>query len=134
MIQFPSHTSGLLLRLRWISGFMGGGVRMGGILRLEVCQDGLRVGVISIWSLLLPMYRDFFVPWQEISVTRKHWMIWPIAKIQFGRLEPVGPLTVAAHPANRLARRPQANGLSLVRFLRKPAVRHCGGCFRNGLC
>jgi len=75
MIQFPNHTSGLLLRLRWVSGFMGAGVRMGGILRLEVCQEGLRVGVVSLGRLLLPMFRDFFVPWQEILVTRKHWMI-----------------------------------------------------------
>jgi hypothetical protein len=29
---------------------------------------------------------------------------WPIAKIQFGRLEPIGSLTLAAHLANRLAR------------------------------
>jgi hypothetical protein len=104
MSHFPNRASALLLRLRWVSGFMGDGDRMGGILRFEACHDGLRVGVVSLWRLLMPMCHDFFVPWRNISVIREQDWFWPNATLQFGRLEPIGSLTIAAHLANRLAR------------------------------
>jgi hypothetical protein len=100
MAKFPNQTVEPLLRIRGQSGSMGLGVNMRGILTLGVCPSGLRVGIMRVFG---PFCRDFFVPWQDIMVTRKTILFWPVAKLQFGN-PPIGSLTIPAHVANRLAR------------------------------
>jgi hypothetical protein len=101
MARFPNQIVEPLLRIRGQSGSMGLGVSMQGILTLSVCPSGLRVGIMRVFG---PFCRDFFVPWEAISITRKNvLLLWPVAKLQFGSPS-VGSLTIPAHVANRLAR------------------------------
>lgn len=100
MAKFPDQIVEPLLRVRGQSGSMGLGVSMSGILTLAVCPSGLRVGIMRVFG---PFCRDFFVPWQDIRVTRKPVLFWPVAKLQFGN-PAIGSLTIQAHVADRLAR------------------------------
>jgi hypothetical protein len=99
MAKFPNQAIEPTLRIRRQSGSMGLGVSMRGILTLAVCPTGLRVGIMRVFG---PFCRDFFVPWEEIRVTRKIVLFWPVAKLQFGS-PAVGTLTIPAHVANKLA-------------------------------
>jgi len=65
--RYPDRTEEASLRLRFQSGRMSG-VAMSGVLTLDVCATGLRV---SIWRLFGPFSRPFFVPWNELTVTRR---------------------------------------------------------------
>lgn len=98
--RFPDQTMEPLLRIRWQSGSMGLSVGMQSILTLSVCPSGLRVGIVRLFG---PFSRDFFVPWEAIRITRKNFLLWPVAKLQFGS-PAVGSLTISARVANRLAR------------------------------
>ena len=100
MVRFPNQITEPLLRVRGQSGSMGLGVAMRGILTLTVCASGLRVGIMRVFG---PFCRDFFVPWEAISITRKNLLLWPAAKLQFGS-PGIGSLTIPAYVANRLAR------------------------------
>jgi hypothetical protein len=100
MTKFPNRTVEPLLRVRGQSGSMGLGVHMRGILALSVCPSGLRVGIMRVFG---PFCRDFFVPWEDISITRKNVLLCPVAKLQFGS-PAIGSLTIPARVANRLAR------------------------------
>jgi hypothetical protein len=100
MARFPDQTMEPILRVRGQSGSMGGGVSMKGILKLSVCPSGLRVGMMRIFG---PFCRDFFVPWEAISISRKSILFWPVAELQFGS-PVIGSLTIPAYVANRLAR------------------------------
>ena len=100
MARFPNRTMEPLLRVRGQSGSMGIGVVMRGILTLSVCPSGLRVGIMRVFG---PFCRDFFVPWEAISIIRKGVLFWPVAKVQFGS-PAIGSLTIPAHVANRFAR------------------------------
>jgi hypothetical protein len=99
MARFPDRAEEPILRLRFRSGSMGLGVSMRGILTLSVCPSGLRVG---IWRVFGPFSRDFFVPWDEIAVSRKKLLFWSIAKLHFGN-PPAGSLSIMASLADRLA-------------------------------
>jgi hypothetical protein len=98
--KFPDQTAEPLLRVRGQSGSMGLGVSMRGILTLSVCPSGLRVGIMRVFG---PFCRDFFVPWEAITINRKNGLFWPVAKLQFGS-PAIGSLTIPAHVADRLAR------------------------------
>jgi hypothetical protein len=100
MAKFPNQAIEPTLRIRGQSGSMGLGVKMRGILTLAVCPTGLRVGIMRVFG---PFCRDFFVPWEDIRVTRKIRLFWPVATLQFGS-PTVGTLTIPAHVANKLAR------------------------------
>jgi hypothetical protein len=50
-----------------------------------------------------PFSRDFFVPWDEITVTRADRFLQKVAKLSFGR-PPAGNLTIRAEVADRIAR------------------------------
>jgi hypothetical protein len=100
MAEFPNQAMEPILRVRGQSGAMGLGVSMSGVLTLGVCPSGLRVGIMRVFG---PFCRDFFVPWENISVTRKAIIFWPVAKLQFGS-PAIGSLTIPVHLANRLAR------------------------------
>jgi hypothetical protein len=100
MARFPNQIAEPLLRIRGQSGRMGLGVSMQGVLTLSVCPLGLRVGIMRMFG---PFCRDFFVPWEAISVARKNVLFGAAAKLDFGS-PGVGSLTIPAHVANRLAR------------------------------
>jgi hypothetical protein len=96
--KYPNRDEEPILRTVFQSGRMSK-VSMSGILRLEVCPSGLRIG---IWKLFGPFSRDFFVPWDEIRVERKNGILWRTAKLTFGH----GPcnLVLMDYLTNRLAR------------------------------
>ena len=98
--KYPDENVEPVLRVRGQSGTMGLGVGMHGILTLSVCASGLRVGMTRIFG---PFCRDFFVPWEEIVVTRKTLIVWPVAELRFG-MPAVGKLRIAGYVADRLAR------------------------------
>jgi hypothetical protein len=87
-----------LLQLNGQSGRMSL-VGMRGILNIAVCPSGLRLGIMKIFGIFC---RDFFVPWREITVSRRDWLLSKSATIQFGN-PAEGSLTIAANVANRLA-------------------------------
>lgn len=62
--RFPDRREPTLAKIGGLSGMMGIGVSMRGILTLTACQSGLRV---SIWRIFGPFSRPFLVPWREIS-------------------------------------------------------------------
>lgn len=97
MKAFPDHDETPVLRLSGQSGSMGPGVNMRGVLTLSVCPAGLRVGMPRF---LAPFSRDFLVPWDKISATRKRALFMQVVKLQFGR---VGSLTISQDLADRLA-------------------------------
>jgi hypothetical protein len=101
MAKFPNLVMEPILVLARQSGSMGL-VGNRGILRLEACPAGLRIGINRMFG---PFCRDFFVPWDDIRVTRTRSsiLLWPEAKLQFGS-PVIGSLTIPAHVANRLAR------------------------------
>jgi len=73
---------------------------MRSILNLDVCPSGLRVGMMRLFGVFC---RDFFVPWDQISVVRNDRLFWREAKLVFG--QPAnGSLKLQAEVANRLAR------------------------------
>jgi hypothetical protein len=97
--KFPNRQEKPLLQLKWQSGVMGKGASMRGLLNLSVCESGLRVGIVRLFGLFC---RDFFVPWNELRVSRKEWHFFKAAELEFGN-PPVGTLSIAAHIADRLA-------------------------------
>jgi hypothetical protein len=123
MTTFPDQLSEPSLRLRGQSGTMGSGVAMHGILTLSICQAGLRIGMVRLFG---PFCRDFLVPWDVTSVSRKSFLFWPMARLEFGH-PIVGTLRVSAHVANRLAR---AAGHSWPETGSFPAEAH-GATFRR---
>lgn len=99
MERYPDRGENALAVLTNQSGSLGA-VSMRGILKLSVCPSGLRVGIMRIFG---PFSRDFFVPWNEITVTRADRFFWQVAKLSFGQPS-VGKLTVFADVADRMAR------------------------------
>lgn len=100
MIKFPDQPAEPILRVRGQSGSMGLGVACQGILTLSVCSSGLRVGIMRAFG---PFCRNFFVPWESLTVTRTTFLFWPRAKLRFGK-PVIGRLTISGGLANRLAR------------------------------
>lgn len=77
-----------------------GSVSMRGVLKLSVRPSGLRIGIRRI---LGPFCRDFFVPWNEVTVARSDRLFWKVAKLSFGRPSN-GNLKLFADVADRMAR------------------------------
>lgn len=100
MVRFPNQESEPMLRLRRQSGSMGIGVVNSGILTLSVCPAGLRVGMMRLFG---PFCRDFLVPWQDLTVTRRKSLLWSVARLRFGK-PAIGSLSIEPRIANRLAR------------------------------
>ncbi len=99
MEQYPDRAETALAILKNQSGSLGP-VSMRGILSLSVCPSGLRVGIMRVFG---PFCRDFFVPWNEITVTRGDRFFWKVAKLSFGQPS-IGKLTLFADVADRMAR------------------------------
>lgn len=99
MRAFPNRTDEAWLRLRFVSGSLGG-ASIRTALRLETCASGLRVGMNRI---LGPFCRDFLVPWNAIHVDRADsFFLGKIAEQEFDR--DAGRLRLPAYVADRLAR------------------------------
>jgi hypothetical protein len=98
MRRFPDRPETPLRTFNNQSGSIGP-VGARSILTLSVCPFGLRVGMMRIFG---PFSKDFFVPWNEISVARKDRLLWKVAKISFGN-PPQGSLTLMADLADHLA-------------------------------
>jgi hypothetical protein len=99
MRRFPDRPETPLRTFKNQSGTIGF-VSTRSLLTLSVCPSGLRVGMMRIFG---PFSKDFFVPWNEMNVSRKDWLLWKAAKISFGN-PPGGSLTLMADLADRLAR------------------------------
>ena len=97
--SYPDRPEEPALRLRGQSGSMGPGVAMRGVLTLSVCRSGLRVGINRIFG---PFCRDFFVPWENIGITRRKGLLGPVMDLQFGN-PVIGSLTISGNTAHRLA-------------------------------
>jgi hypothetical protein len=99
MERYPDRPESALAVLANQSGSLGV-VSMRRVLKLGICPSGLRIGIMRIFG---PFSRDFFVPWDEITVTRRDRLTWKVAKLSFGR-PPIGNLTLPAEVADRIAR------------------------------
>src|SRR5689334_719665 len=77
---------------------MVGLVSMHGILTLGLCPSGLRVSIMKLFG---PFAKDFLVPWNAISVSRKRMLGWKYADLCFGDY---GKLRVSDLLADRLWR------------------------------
>jgi hypothetical protein len=99
MRRFPDRPETPLRAFNNQSGSIGQ-VSARSLLTLSVCPGGLRVGMMRIFG---PFSKDFFVPWDELSVIRKNRFLWRVATISFG-YPPAGSLTLMADLADRLAR------------------------------
>jgi hypothetical protein len=102
--RYPDVNEEPVLILRNQSGSVGS-VSMRGILQLSVCPSGLRIGIMRLFG---PFSRAFFVPWNEISVTRSDRFLWKEAKLSFGQPSN-GNLKVFAELADRMARAAGSN-------------------------
>ncbi len=98
MQQYPDREDRPFLRLTWLSGQMGL-VAMRGVLNVSVCPAGLRIGMLRAFGIFS---RDFFVPWGEIKVARKDWLLGQRVELTFGN-PPIGKLNIPAVVADQLA-------------------------------
>ncbi len=98
MRRFPDRPEIARITLRGQSGTMGI-VNFNGILTLSACAGGLRVGV---WRIFAPFSTPFFVPWDQITVTRGQRLFWKVATFNLGKVEG-WQLTVGERIADRLA-------------------------------
>jgi hypothetical protein len=99
--RYPDQPDEPILKLRFQSGMMGQvRANLRNVLTLSACQGGLRVGM---WRLMGPFCRDFYVPWQEISVERSPTLFGQGARLTFGS-PAVGSLFVSGKLADQLAR------------------------------
>lgn len=99
MERYPDRDEVAILALVNQSGSVGP-VSMRNILKLSACDSGLRVGIMRIFG---PFCRDFLVPWNEITITRRDRYLWKEAKLSFGQPSN-GNLKLFAEVADRLAR------------------------------
>lgn len=127
MAKYPDRPESAILRLRGLSGTLGSsfamlpgtGVRMTRMLSLSVCPSGLRVGMFRLFG---PFCRDFFVPWNRLTVERKTYLLWPVARLRFGD-SIVETLSISGNIADRLARASQGNWPETGSFRREKRVR-----------
>ncbi|MDR0274721.1 MAG: hypothetical protein LBI48_05170 [Burkholderiaceae bacterium] len=112
MAKFPDRIEEPLLQLREQFGAMSG-IRID--LALSVCPSGLRVGMGQLFRPFSAR-RNFFVPWETLSVTRKNVpfknvLLEPAAVVLFGSTAElkfgrplIGSLIIPARTADKLAR------------------------------
>ncbi len=99
MRRYPDRKEPSILKLRWQSGAMGFGVGLRSLLTISVCRSGLRLGIFRLFG---PFCRDFFVPWEEIQVTRRtYFRVFGRVRLCFGNS---GKLTISRSVADRLWR------------------------------
>lgn len=88
--RFPDRDEPALIRLDGCTGFMGAGANLKGVLTLSACASGLRV---AIWRGLGLFSRPFFVPWDQVAVSRRKVLFGELARLEFGR-PPAGNLSL----------------------------------------
>jgi hypothetical protein len=98
--EYPRGTDAPLLTIRGLSGYMGLGVNLNGVLTLSACPSGLRVAIRRGFG---PFQRPFLVPWSEIAAERKKRFFMPMAQLRFGSPE-IGKLTIDAGIWQKLSR------------------------------
>jgi hypothetical protein len=81
MKRFPDRPEVPLAEFKEQSGTLGAGVNFNRVLRLSPCPGGLRVGMMRLFG---PFCRDFFVPWEDLSVERKDGWLGRRATLRFG--------------------------------------------------
>jgi hypothetical protein len=99
MSRYPDASDTPLLVLRRQSGKVGT-VNMHSILTLGICPSGLRIGITRLFGIFC---REFFVPWEEMEISRQNRFLLKVVQISFGH-PAVGNLTLQADVANRVAR------------------------------
>jgi hypothetical protein len=99
MLRFPNREEPPLLRIGMISGSMGQGIGLRGILTVSACPSGLRVGVLRLFG---PFCRDFFVPWESITATRETSLFSQGIKLHFGN-PVIGTLCIPQDVADQFA-------------------------------
>jgi hypothetical protein len=99
MQRYPDQKESPILRLKGLSGSLGF-VGMRSILNISVCPSGLRLGMMRIFG---PFSRPFFIPWNDLQVTRTQQFFQKVAKISLGQPK-ISTLTLSSHIADRLAR------------------------------
>ena len=113
--QFPRSDETALLRLRMQSGMMGW-IHLNGILTLDACASGLRVGV---WKLFGPFQRPFEIPWDQIEAEQvSPFLLGPMTRLRFGRPE-VGRLAINLRAWERLKAASQGMAAPLTRATAK---------------
>ena len=69
MKKYPNRQQAVCIRkFSGVSAGMGIGVNNNRIMIIEICREGMRVGVSRIFA---PFVRPFFVPWEKIEVQRR---------------------------------------------------------------
>lgn len=99
MERYPDRREPALAKEGSLSGTMGWGVGLRGILTLGACQAGLRV---TIWRIFGPFCRPLFVPWREITVRPITYFFQPMVRLSFGNPEQ-GVLRIDARVWERLS-------------------------------
>ena len=97
--RFPDREEPPLERLRYCSGMMRGFVNLANCLHLDICPGGLRVSLVR---LLGPFQRPFFVPWSEIGVKKRNYLVYSAYRLTFGR-ENTGKLLLGRRTFDRIA-------------------------------
>jgi hypothetical protein len=96
--RFRDRSDPALATFRYRSAWFGRTFAFNGVLNFGVCRTGLRVGIVRIVG---PFSNDFFVPWDEITITRGNQWLGPAVRLQLGD---AGSLSLRPALANDLAR------------------------------
>jgi hypothetical protein len=102
MRLYPDRDDPALVKLRMVSGNMGGGplgsVNMKGILNLDGCATGLRIGIFRPFG---PLCRNVFVPWKEIRTQTEKVLFFDMAVLQLGTPQ-VSKLSISMDAARQI--------------------------------
>jgi hypothetical protein len=125
--EYPDRPESALRKFSFISGSMGM-VSMRGMLTLQACPSGLRVGMFRLFG---PFSRNFLVPWNEIHVERTDsFFLGKVAELEFGR---ESKLRVAGYVADELARAVPGHWPELGHFSREPISNVLGSLAKRWL-
>lgn len=98
--RYPNRGETATTQLTWRSGRMGPlSARMNGVLWLDVCRSGLRVALL--WPFAV-FNKPFFVPWDDIQVTRIDGVFLNEVQLKLGRPQ-IGTLTISEGLAKEIA-------------------------------
>ena len=111
--NYPDRKEQQTFKLENQSGMMGLWFNLYNSLTIDICPSGLRFEVTKIFGMKMfgTLYHKFFVPWEEITLTREKIFCYDVAKLHLGE-PPVGKLILSVAAADRLE---QASGSKLAR-------------------
>jgi hypothetical protein len=96
--RFRDRSDPAIATFRYCSAWFGRTFAFNGVLNFSVCRTGLRVGIVRAFG---PFSNDFFVPWDEITITRGRQWLGPAVRLQ---LADAASLSLRPALANDLAR------------------------------